>query len=685
MACTFNEDGSVRIDSGAPHALYLEAMREFGDPQQASDIVAVTQSEDYIGEINLKDALEYIGKKNGNQKPLTAIQNQDLKNSLMAMNVSGIDEARIKLNNAFYNSENIFSPTNTSLANSGLYSQYETQTILDDISLQERIKSSLEALNNTDYLEQDYQDYVDINQPLQKNAEFNSFGKLSPINPYIVEKTTLDTLADPATRQQFDDNLQKLDYQYTNPEALYLQMTQYKRAENWQDVDGEIISYTPLNDTLSTIEQGVIVEDNSETIGNINTLLDLSEEIISDNLEQAQTVLDYIEQDMAEKGLDLVGLSQRVDDIELKPFLLALQDFLEVPTVDATTNFTSAYNSFFGVDISPATTILKPIDLTKNYVYLRTNKSEELLLAENNLLKVADNTYIKINRLPLEQLYRVVGTYSDLIPANIGLREYVEQQMASLNSVENADLAEELVLNKMYFRQPLNVPSEIDFQEQENNEDFFEGGISDDFVADFNSAAIKEKYKDSDLWKNFYSNFKINAIGLFMVNTDPITLDNMMSWMQQIPLSNQLGQYSLVSKQMPNLIDVNNEETTTTYESERSLAVNYPQTVSKPNNESFKIDDATIITKNTGERFIRVGDDVFEVYESSDALNMFIKLPATNPNFNQYKIAPPKAEKQLKDYAYLATEQTQYTRDRNYLNRQQREEVEQQNFNCNGV
>lgn len=680
MACIFlrNSQGEiidVRKPDSSPSELFRNAFNKFGDRQQAIDIAAIGYSEVFQQETepSLNDVLFYISKTNGNQRELSAQQKQDLKSSLMAFNVSDIDEARIKLNKAFYNSENIFLPTLSSLTNSGLYSQYETQTILNDISLQERIKSALEGLNNTDYNEEEYAAYNDLADINEKLSDFNSFGKLNTINPYVVRQNILDNLADPPSRVWFDDNLQNLEYQNINPEALYQEMQEYKRAEEWADIDGNIVTSIPQTDTLSLLEQTKKVTGDLSAINNIQYILDLSDEVIADNNEQVSLILDAVEQNMLNEGLNVIGLNSRVNDENLKTFLSSLEQFLLTPTEGITQNFVNEYNKFFEVDTTPRTVVLKPSDLNRNYVYLRTTKSEEELLSENSILKVKADTFIKVRRQPLDRLYSIL---------NITPTE-VQQRISELENVVNPDLAEELILNKIYFNLPINPQTEINYSEQQNNNEVFES-VTEDFVSDFYIAGLKEKYKDSPLWKNFYNNFEVTATGLNMIYSDPISIDNMKSWMQEISknLSDNLTNYSISSKNMPSLANNFGEDIIDTLDSQRALAVNYPETVEKVSSESVRINEDIIIAKNNLQQFIRVGNEVYESYETADGLNMFVKLPPRNPNFNQYKITPSKTEFKLKDYQYLSTINNNILKERSYLNKEQRNQINNENFNC---
>lgn len=679
MACTFIETNSG-VEVRDKRGLYQEALNDFGDTQQAIDIIAISQS---IGSINLNEIKAFIAQVNGNQNTLNPIQIQDLRDSLMSMEVSSIEEAQVKLNQAFYTSENLFNPTQQSLLDSGLYSQYEALSIINDVDLQLKIKSSLEALNNSEYDSSQFDEYVNLETTLEKTNIFNSFGKLSNINPYVVEQIISDTLANSASRQQFDDNLQDLEYQNIDPDRLYSEMQQLKRAEIWEDVDGIIRNSTPQTDTLANLQLGKIVTGNTDIIRNIEYIRDLSDQVIFDNIEQVQLILDDVEQNAAQEGLDLIGLKLRADSANLKPFLTSLEQFLLTPTQEITENFTDVYNDFFEVDTTPKTLVIRPSDINRNYVRLDTLKSEETILNEHSLLKVEEGLYMKIRRQPLDKLYAIVESYNNFP----NLIQEVQNRVGQLDTVENGELTEELILNKMYFDLPLNISSELNIAEQENNQDIFDGNLNylqNEFIADFNIAAIREKYKDSDLWKNFYNNFYITNKGLSLRYTDPITISNLKSWMNEISpkLAKDLGNYSLMSKDMPALIDNNSEDIITSKDSVRALAVNYPQTINKIQQDSYRIDEENLIAKNATEDFIRIGNRVYEAIEAKGNMTLYTILPENNANYNIYSIAQPTSSINLQDYTYLETTPTQWTKEKNIKTRQEKNIIQEQNYNC---
>jgi len=693
MACNFIKGQSgevidVRLDNGVPSQLFRAAQEEFQNRQKAIDAVAITKSADFIENVNfqgeepsLEVVKDYLVRQNANQGALTAIQMQDLKNSLMSVEVSSIEELTRGLQNAFYSDE-LFSPTDSSLANSGLYTPYEAQTILSDIPLQEKIKSSIEALNNTDYEDGQFEEYFDIQSEPQKTEEFNSFGKLSVINPYVVEKAVINAVAAPETESDFYGALADLEY---NSPITYEQAQSYIRAEEWKDVDGEI-SPALNTETALQISLTKTAETTNTVVNDVNSLLSTPDFVLNQNEDKAITILKSIEQGLAAEGLDVIGISQRANDTELKPFLYALQQFLINPTLENTNSFAESYDAFFEKDTTLKSRPLKESNKNRNYVYLNSSKSEEELFANNSILKVKENTYIKVRRQPLDVLYQTVYSYNTNYSTLQAFQTYVQQQSAQLENIQDGDLAEEITLMKMYFEVPMVVPQNINVSEQSINEYNFTGNreyLTTDFVSDFYAESLKQKLKNTDQYKNFYSNFGVNEKGVYLINDDPITVDTVNTWLGSInkKIAGNLTQYSLISKQLPTLGEVDTEQITAK-EAARSLAINYPMSISKINSENFRVDENNLIGKNSQAEFIRVGMETYENIETKGDLTLYVKLPLNNSDYNIYKTPQPKTNVSLQDYGYLENAPEKWMTEKNYLNKTEKEKINSDNFNC---
>lgn len=686
MSCTFiknskNEIVDVRNEDGSPSKLFQQAQERFGDRQQAIDLVAITKTPDFqevYGEEEpaLQTILNYVAGENANKNPLSAEQTQDYKNSLLSLEVTSTEEFQFKLRQAFYPTNSfLFAPTEASLTNSGLYSRYEVQTILGDIDLQERIKSAVEALNNTEDIQAE--DYLE-NVSTFKTNEFNSFGKLTSANPYETEKTIVDALGGISSQTQFQEALSVLEIPVPT-EGLYEDMQQYVRAQELSDVDGQIIPATLVEDKRQEILLGMSADVNPQTLSNIATILNTPDAVLDANTENLTVLLSSIENNLIGQGLDVVGLQDLGVD---KPFLQSLQSFLVNPSVENTNTFLNEYARMFNITGAQKTVVLKESNKNRTYIYLETKAPEDVLLVEQNLIKTGDNTYIKVRRQPLDSLYSIVESYPEKYPQGEDLQQYVQRRSAEIENIEDRDLAEELALLKIYFDAPMNITPTVDIAEQAFKEEIYQP-ISEDFLVDFQKERLAHKQKNSPQWNNFYRFFKIDSRGLTLTNNDSITLNKIDSWIEGIKtnIAKGLRQFSVISTQLPNLNLL--EESIIDNNTMRSVAINYPSAIQKLATESFRVDENTLIAKNATERFIKIdNNNLFEAVETKGNLTLYVKLPQNNTYYNVYKVKQPTTTKQLQDYTYLETTADKWVTPKNTLSKEQREEIKQQNFNC---
>lgn len=195
--------------------------------------------------------------------------------------------------------------------------------------------------------------------------------------------------------------------------------------------------------------------------------------------------------------------------------------------------------------------------------------------------------------------------------------------------------------------------------------------LTEDFVSDFYIEQLKEKQKNSAKYRNFYSNFEVNEKGINLLNTDDIT-------MQQIEIyaDDNLRQYSLLSKQIPNLKvdDIN--------ENQRDLTVNNPQTIEDYKKDLFRVNDNTIILKDNIETFVKVNGEIYENVETDSNLSVFAKIEIPISDYYQYNIKQPKTNIKLSDYNYLATQEELFTSPKKYLNKEEKNQIKNDKFNC---
>lgn len=350
-----------------------------------------------IEEPSKQSVIKYVIEENKTEEKLTKEQLVDLQD------FSNFNAQ--KLQDAFYDKNGFFIVSESKLVKSGLYNEYEASSIARDTQLQNKIKDSIERLKNTPQEELNIEE-VEVDRSVI--GEFNSFGKLVALNPFLAEKEN------------------------------------EKQADTFIEVDS-VIRQKNVTETEITLQQTAKQTENNKVVG----LLNLSLETLQNNEGATREVLNEIEDDLIEDSIDVIGLKDQPIDESLIDYLNTLNTFIEEPSTENTKLFAEKSDEYFKRDLTPKKETVVGEE-GKEYVKLNTELSEEEVYNQQGLIKVDDNTYLKTAKEDLATLYENVRTYKEKYPKDKTLEEYVQEQIANY-SFKDAEVAEAVVLYKMYF------------------------------------------------------------------------------------------------------------------------------------------------------------------------------------------------------------------------------------------
>lgn len=606
--------------NGKPSKLFNTLEKEFG-LEQAVKMYELSRSTEFVGmfgeESNIKTLLNYITSENKSSEELSADDFVDLIET-------GVPDVK-----AFYSDLGIFTINEQKLKSAG-YNSYEINLLKNDIDLQSRVKNAVERLQNTENVN------VTPIQSTEVLNDVNNFGKLRPVNSNILQKEVVETLGGITDMNEFEQALNQLPYpnfQATvNKDQLFQEMQQYKKAEAYIEVNGEI---RPQKNTETALTLPLVmkVTDNKELFSDLTTISELDLDILQNNEVETRQVLAEIEKNLLSEGLDVVGLKDKPIDEDLQLFLVPLIKFISNPTTQNTTEFSDIYDKYFQNNIEPKTDVVKSTQSDRLFVTLKTNLSEEEVYEKSGLVKAGENLWIKTAKEDLETLYK-----------NVGVKR---EDLTLPQDFNNADNAEAVALYKQYFKiaQVKETVKEIKFFTNIENQDY----LKSEFVSDFHIEHLKEKQKNSDKYRNFYSNFGVNKDGLYLINDDEITLEKIKLYADE-----NLKNYSLLSKQMPSLkeMDIN------TNTNERDTVVNYPETADIFDGQTHTIGETgEIIAKNSINPFIRIGQNVYEKLDQVGNLSLYSQLPVNKSEYNVVGVNQPITNTDLSYYEYLENEQ----------------------------
>ncbi len=191
-----------------------------------------------------------------------------------------------------------------------------------------------------------------------------------------------------------------------------------------------------------------------------------------------------------------------------------------------------------------------------------------------------------------------------------------------IKSAENTRAQIEQESNDIrYFKKPSNLKINTNI---ETDIDY----LTDEFVAEFATEKIKNPNNE------FYQQFKINENGIELISNDELTIAKVKSNIKNYP---KLADYSLISKNMPDLKDVSLEKTGLK-EDRRIQAINNKQSVPQPKTAIEIIDDQFIKAPNETSEWLRIGDTIYEMQEEG----IYSKLDfVENANYYTFKVDTP--------------------------------------------
>ena len=578
---------------------------------------------------SVEDIVNFVTAENENKNPITKEQKADFRN--MLKDIPNFNKQSFI--DAFY-VDGLFIITDKLQP---FYSRYEVQNLKNDVELQAKVKNAVEALKNT---EEEIEATV---EQIEKINEINSFGKLTNYNP---QKEIQEALAGIQDREEFEETLNNLPFpnflRTVNRDELFEKMSAMQRVEVYSELNGQIVPQPQeFVEPLLALKKEEI---DFELVDNIDFILQAPQELLEANEQQAASILEEIVEQGANSAIDLQGLT--LD----KPFLEELRLFI----LGSNPNFVEAYKTFFNKNQEVKTAVKKIKKEEKDYVELNTTLTEEEVYNQQGLIRAKDNLWIKTAKQPLEELYPIMETY------NPNIREEIQTQIAQLEGFNNAETAEAVMLYKNYFgvsSEGVNEGVKAITEGVKNYE-----YLTTDFLKDFYAKMLKERNKNSATWKNFYSNFGINERGLYLNTEDLETIKDY--------ADENLKQYSLISKQLPNLI-----ETETEIVNRRDEAINNPQTVNKFEGQIFSIPTGEIIIKDSVEEFVKIGEDIYENVDVQGNLSLYTKLPKNSSPY--YKVGEKQIETvvKLSDYSYLQNKTDKFTTVKNYLTKEEKENI----------
>lgn len=492
---------------------------------------------DKNGEPKANKVIEFARELNEETEPLSFAEQQEVKIMMTEFPfVQTSVDLLGYLENAFYK-DGLFNPTIKSLTDR-LYSKYEAENLLSDVKLLAKVKTAIEKLKRTETIE----NLVVVESNIKTN-EINSFGKFKLANPYIIRQDLIEELGGTE-----------------NPD-----LSEVVDKEVTEEFLAEFKRIPVIDEQGNPVLNKVVYENAAKIVDSVEVFESLTEEELKEKL------LDY--------GIKL----GKVD-----PFIL--KNFLENPSVENTL----ALN-----ENSPQREkVIKIENQERDLVFLETNKTEEELFNELNLLQTETyNVYHRTEKVDFEEMKQALNLDENISELQ-AYKDYFGYNTPSI------------IKNTPSFTSSI-IETDVDY-------------LKEDFVADFNAEVLKNPTHE------FYNKFEVNEKGISLKYNDPISIAQIQAYIQDdVKLGKELADYSIISKNMPNLKEG------ISYEDRLLEAVNNKENLKKPTNVS-PVDRNTILVENETNEFLNYNGEVFQLKNKEGNSSVYMKI-ATENDLNYYQ------------------------------------------------
>jgi hypothetical protein len=506
--------------------------------------------------------------------------------------------------------------------------------------------------------------------------------------------------------------------------TLFEKMQEFKRMSQMK-IEGDTLTAVNQNDIRVQLEQTLNLSDNLSISSDIIYLNELGQDLYYENIEDVKELIKEIEVKSAKQGVDIVGLSSKVfskSRDEIYDLLESLNTLLLEPSEQSFNDFIGQHQIVFETEVIPITKVevVSENNLNKSLISLKTKLSEYTLFNDFGLLKVSENIYQQIEKEDLDTLYNklyAISQYNEnILPKeafplanqagelnletlrNIENRElivadikrFIENEVSKLDvpsvSLDNTVL-QQMVINKYAFGHPMTFKKNVDFQEEFNSFEAFDGNeeyLKTDFIADFYSEFLQEKIKDSEKYKEFYSNFSINERGIVLVNDDAITVQKIKDYLAEknIKQAKDLENYSLLTDQIPNLKTLEKPSSDYTRDFYRTNYINNPMSLDKVKGEYKFITDTTIVKNNSIDNFIRVKDRVFELVDTKGGNSFYEEVPVNTSEYKTFNVSQPVLSVNLDNYGAERLDEVPPVKIEKYYSKAEEQKINEESFEC---
>lgn len=556
----------------------IQFYKDNGFVQQGLEMIRYRKNTkfDPNGEVKAFYVLQEATAQNEATEPLNFEEREKVQMMMTEYpNIGNSDELLIKLKQAFYN-DGIFAPTKKRLAE--MYNKNETARIINDVSVMAGIKETIERLKNTETID----NVISVPKILKTN-NFNALGKAELLNPFIVEQDIIEEqggIENPDTSENLD------------PSITAEKLSEYKRVPVITEQGDAVTKRVLYPDAVKVNENPLLLEA-------VTALIAAPSNVDTSKVESK--VLKWLE----DIGIQFKSLN--------RDYLEELENFLISPLPENLEVLEEAYTNSQNEPLEGRVKVMKLDNKDRDLVFLETNKTEQRLFDEMNLLKTrTPNVYHRIERIDFEELRTA-------LKLNEGTSE--------------------LEAYKTYFNYTLlpSIKNEtFRLTDLKNSLSYLKG----EFIADFNIAKIKNPTSE------FFNKFEITEKGIELKYNDPLSIAQVKNYIaNEGLLGNEIAEYSLISKQMENLTDDIAKPLKNKYNN-RIIAVNNIDAVKEAKGRVEAINTNTITVTNGTQEFVKVGNQLYELQSKEGNKSIYFRIEK-NDDLNYNNLTPELARDEV--------------------------------------
>lgn len=669
---------NVVNENGTPSVLYRDALELTENQGKALDIWATASLDEFENltgkknindEVKLNEVLQFYNVLKTQETELSAAEFFETKEFMKNNGFTRLSELRSVLNNIFRKDSKTAFPKESIVANR-LYSAEEIKTL--DLK---KINSLINKIDNR-LLTEDVVVEPDKNTEKFKNTEVKTlFGTYEIVSQKALDKAIEETLVD-FTEEAFYDKIQELAFPdfvekfYSNRPFANSVMARFKgirklpilTIQNDNLVNSKTNTYSTVKNTLrSDINKNLVLAE-------LDYLNSIDLETWNENSVEIQGILGEVEESMVELNIDVIGIKalykSREDVIAL---LSNLNNLLNSPTEQNIIDFAQAHDQLIPKKENYSVEKLPAVYDGLTVVKLYTEKTDNELFERFGLIRIAPNTYHKINRSSTttdlyEYLYNEVREDRLKIPSEILLEPDYKDILNKVRVLEGisrfanlrdsriiSQFQEEISLYQLVFNHQsldkLDVKTDMSLLTNiETDENYLKEG----FVSDFYNYILREKLKNSITYKNALVSFEVNDRDIVL--REPIESIENLEYSQElsdyIKLKKDVDMKYLVETQDVNVLD-------------DLLYVNKPELAPEATGV-FSIDKEYLITGSNQLSFLRARGKLYRKAIANPNVSLYIEVktqqdPIYYTNNDNFSFETEPARKILELYDALET------------------------------